>query len=324
VQTYVEIARSENVARNTATSLGLASRAGYTGLPPAELVEKLRRTVTVTNVLKSNILSIKARSQDPKLAADLSNAWAASFIAVNLDLSKKGAESKRLFLEDQARQIRERLNNPRLRLNEESKADEVMYAQLLEKLQEAKLAESVDDTGIVVVDPATVPLRPIAPKKTRSVLLGLLLGLFLGVQAAFLLDRARDRVKHEDTLKRVTGLPNYAVVPDFREDYPQGLGAPDPKERFTIKALVSNPVFAHSFYKESFKVLRTNLTLAQADKPLKAMAVLSPGPEEGKTLVNANLAIALAETGKKTLLVDCPRTPRNCWGAPPCESSWRK
>jgi len=115
----------------------------------------------------------------------------------------------------------------------------------------------------------------------------------------------RDRVKHEDSLKQVTGLPNYAIIPDYHEDYPTGLSPPDPKERFSIKVLVNNPVFAHAFYKESFKVLRTNLTLAQADRPLKAMAVLSPGPEEGKTLVNANLAISLAETGKKTLLVDC-------------------
>jgi len=50
--------------------------------------------------------------------------------------------------------------------------------------------------------------------------------------------------------------------------------------------------------------LRTNLTLSQADKPLKVLAVLSPGAEEGKTLVNANLAISLAQNGKKVLLVD--------------------
>ncbi len=304
VQTYVEVARSESVARNTADILKLASRPEFAGLNSSELVEKLLKTVSVTNVLKSNILSIKAKSGDPKLATDLANHWASSFIAVNLDLSHKGAESKREFLEEQAKQIKDRLNNPRLRLNEESKADEVMYSQLLEKLQEARLAENVDDTGIVVVDAATVPQKPIAPKKTRSVLLGLLLGLFVGIQAAFFLDRVRDRVKHEDSLKQVTGIPNYAIIPDYREDYPEGLSPPDPKERFSIKALINNPVFIHAFYKESFKVLRTNLTLAQADHPLKVMAVLSPGPEEGKTLVNANLAISLAETGKKTLLVD--------------------
>ena len=304
VQTYVEICRSSNVAQRAVSILKLAALKENAGKSDIEIGKGLLDQITVTNVLKSNIISINAKSGEPKQAAALANAWADSFIAANLDLSHKGAESKRAFLEDQAKSIRERLNNPALRLNEESKADEIMYGELLEKLQEAKLAEDVDDTGIVVVDQATQPRLPVSPKKFRSLALGILLGFFAGLQLAFLLDRLRDRIKHEKVLQQVTGLPNYAVIPDFREDYPASLNPPDPKERFSPKALIQNPVFSHAYYRESFKVLRTNLTLALADKPLQAFMILSPGPEEGKTLVNANLAISLAEAGKKTLLVD--------------------
>ncbi len=304
IQTYVEICHSENVAQRVIASLQLSSRPEYEEETSQVLTQSLLGRVTATNVLKSNLLSIKARAGNAQDAADLANAWAKAFIETNLDLSHKGAESKRIFLEEQVKQIKQHLENPDLRLNDESKADEVMYTQLLADLQQARLAETVDDTGIVVVDSAQKPLAPISPRKTRSLLLALLLALAAGIQAAFLLEKFQDRVKSEDVLKRVSGLPNYAVVPDFRDDYPEGLSKPDYSQRFSPKFLIHNPVFEHAFYRESFKVLRTNLTFALADKPLQVIAVLSPGPEEGKTLVNSNLAISLAQGGKKVLLVD--------------------
>jgi capsular exopolysaccharide synthesis family protein len=304
LQTYVQIGRSQNVAGRAASILKSENYSEYNGLSPQGLVNTLLGAVVITDVMKSNLLSITARSNNPQLAADLANAWAQSFIDVNLDLSHKGATSKREFLESQVAQVKQRLDNPDLRLDEESKADEVTYNVLLQQLQQARLDENVDASGIVVVDTALKPERPISPKKTRSVMLALFLGLIAGIQLAFLLERVRDRIKQEDQLRRVTGLPNYAVVPDFREDYPESLNPPAPGERFTPKVLINNPVFQYAFYRESFKVLRTNLTYAQADKPIKALAVLSPGPEEGKTLVNANLAVTLAQSGKRVLLVD--------------------
>ena len=304
IETFVEVCRADSVAIKVAEDLHLAGLKRYRDLTEQQLIETLQHQVQVSSVKKSNVMEIVVTSGDAKLAADIANDWAASFIAVNLELSHKGAISKRSFLEQQITAMKTKLDNPQLRLNEESKSDEVLYGQLLQNLQEAKLQENVDDAGIVVVDPAVVPERPISPKKARSLALALILGLALGLQSAFLMEKLRDRIKHEDVLKRVTLLPNYAIVPDFREDYPEGMSPPDPNERFSVKSLISNPVFTHAYYRESFKVLRTNLTFAQADRPLQALAVLSPGPEEGKTLVNANLAISLAQAGKRTILID--------------------
>ena len=213
--------------------------------------------------------------------------------------------------------MKARLNNPDLQLNDESKADEVLYAQLLQDLQQAQIEEKVNDAGIVVVDSAVVPERAVSPKKSRSLLLALILGLLVGLQAAFLLEKLRDRLVSEEQFKRVTRLPNYGLIPDYREDYPEGMEPP--LERFSPKVLIENPVFQHAYYRESFKIFRTNLTLAQADKPLKVLAVLSPGAEEGKTLVNANLAISLAQTGRKVLLVDADlrkSSVRKIFGSP--------
>lgn len=305
IETYLQVCQSQTVAESVARALDLASKPEYAGKTGQEITEKLlKHAVKVTNVKTSNVLSIKAQSRDPRLAADLANAWAQAFIQVNLDLSHKGAESKREFLEGQAKEMRQRLTNPDLRLNDESKADELIYAQLLQELQQAEIEEKVNDAGIVVVDLAQVPEKPASPKKALSLVLSLVLGLFAGLQSAFLWERLRDRIEDEESLKRLTGLPNYGQVPDFREDYPENLLPPALGDRFNPKVLIFNPVFRHAYYRECFKILRTNLTLAHAGEPPRAVAVLSPGPEEGKTLVNANLAISLAEAGRKVLLVD--------------------
>ncbi|TEU19434.1 MAG: polysaccharide biosynthesis tyrosine autokinase [Anaerolineales bacterium] len=56
---------------------------------------------------------------------------------------------------------------------------------------------------------------------------------------------------------------------------------------------------------EAYRTLRTNLDFSSLDKPIKTMLVTSTGPDEGKSTVLANLAVATAQTGRKVILVDC-------------------
>lgn len=56
---------------------------------------------------------------------------------------------------------------------------------------------------------------------------------------------------------------------------------------------------------EAFRTLRTNLEFTSLDKPIRAMVVTSAAPEEGKSTTLANLAVAMAQAGKKVILVDC-------------------
>jgi capsular exopolysaccharide synthesis family protein len=56
---------------------------------------------------------------------------------------------------------------------------------------------------------------------------------------------------------------------------------------------------------EAYRALRTNLDFSSLDKPLRTLLVTSPGPEEGKSTILANLAVALAQADKKVILVDC-------------------
>lgn len=68
---------------------------------------------------------------------------------------------------------------------------------------------------------------------------------------------------------------------------------------------------------EAYRTLRTNLTFSSIEKPLKTLIVTSPAPEEGKSITLANLAVTLAQSGKKTTIVDCDlRRPNqhSLWG----------
>jgi capsular polysaccharide biosynthesis protein len=273
-------------------------------MTPLARLETLQKLVGLSNVKKSNVIANTAKSKDPQRAADIANTWAKAFIEVNLDLSHAGAKSKREFLEKQSQMMKDRLNDPSMRLNQESKPTNYLNAKLLSDLQGAKLEDEPSTTQVSSWSTRrSTPRNPSAQKEAIGHA-GFHLGLALGFQLAFLMDRMRDHVFNEDVLKAKTGLPNYAIVPDYHEEYPEGFEPPSADERFSPKTLIQNPVFQHAFYRESFKVLRTNLTYAEADRPLKTISVLSPGPGEGKTLVNANLAIALSQSGKKTLLVD--------------------
>lgn len=65
---------------------------------------------------------------------------------------------------------------------------------------------------------------------------------------------------------------------------------------------VTNP---RSPISEAYRTLRTNLEFTSLDKPIRSMVVTSASPEEGKSTTLANLAVAIAQAGKKVILVDC-------------------
>jgi non-specific protein-tyrosine kinase len=75
-----------------------------------------------------------------------------------------------------------------------------------------------------------------------------------------------------------------------------------PEDRTSTLITISNP---RSPISEAFRTLRTNLEFTSLDKPIRSMVVTSASPEEGKSTTLANLAVAVAQAGKKVILVDC-------------------
>lgn len=155
-----------------------------------------------------------------------------------------------------------------------------------------------DGTTPVRLEPvqnATAPANPSAPNSRISLLLGLLAGLVVGLVLIILREIASTRVRSTDQIHEITDAPVLAtVVNDFS----------------AARAPLLQPDLHDTVRAEEFRQLRTNLLSAHDDRSQRVVLVTSSVPREGKSVTASNLAIALAATGKKVILVDADlRTP---------------
>lgn len=173
-------------------------------------------------------------------------------------------------------------------LKRDADLDHQMYQVLLKKLKEADLGAELGEPDIRVLEAAKLPSSPVAPRTPRNLAVAAVLGLCLALGLAYgaeMLDRS---VRSGDDVLRMLGLPTLGVVHRFDAPPGQALSAESPG----------------SPEGETFRALRTNLRYSHVDKPRRVVLVTSTGAEEGKSTVLANLAVSLAQSGRRTLVVD--------------------
>lgn len=175
------------------------------------------------------------------------------------------------------------------RLTRQQKVAENVYLMLSGKYHEARIAEASVVSDLRLVDRARPPDRPAAPRRGLTTALSALVGLLMGGAGAFVLDRLDARFHRPDEAERVLHLPLLAVVPRARDADGKVLLAPDSRR---------------SMFAESFRTLRTGVLYSAPEGSLRVVLVSSPEPGEGKSTVAANLALALARSGRRVVLVD--------------------
>jgi tyrosine-protein kinase Etk/Wzc len=177
-----------------------------------------------------------------------------------------------------------------------------IYTFLLQKHEEARIAKASTISNINIIDPAIAPEKPVKPQKKKNLLLGLIVGAMLGVGLAFFREYLDDSIKDEEGAKRLLGLPVLTLIPFIgrRANSRPKKGEALPPERTLIADLDPRSSAA-----ESFRSLRTALHFAGNGRPNQVLLVTSTLPGEGKTTVSANLAVTLAQTGSRVLLIGC-------------------
>jgi capsular exopolysaccharide synthesis family protein len=195
----------------------------------------------------------------------------------------------------------------RLQRAKENKAQ--VYQLVLQRATEADLTRMLQTTFVRVVDRALTPTYPIRPSIRNNTMAGLAVGLALGVGLAILLSRLDRRIK---TIAQAEafGLPVLGILP--RMPAAGGIERRAPRKRKSAPPLeLHSPerdLIVHtqptSEIAECCRSIRTNLTFMSVDQPFRSLVVTSGHPEEGKTTVIISLAISLAQSGKKVLLVD--------------------
>ncbi|GAK57160.1 hypothetical protein U27_04125 [Candidatus Vecturithrix granuli] len=224
-------------------------------------------------------------------------------LAQEKDLSK--------MLEEQKHEAMD-LNKKAIRYGElqrEVESNHRVYNELLQRTKETNVTERLQTNNIRIVDHAVVPNSPIAPKKIRNILLAMVVGLTMGIGLAFFFEFWDNSIKTSDDIKQYLDMPFLGFIPKvYGKEYsnngnngtrakPDMIVAIDPK----------------SSASEAYRTLRTNVVFSLVSDEERAldldfgsvMLVTSPGPAEGKSCIVANLGIAMAQSGSKTLIIDC-------------------
>jgi polysaccharide biosynthesis transport protein len=172
------------------------------------------------------------------------------------------------------------------------------YTELLDSLLLS--AELAQGSGAQVIRPAEVPASAFAPTTLRNLVVAMIVGLVLGVGAAFLLEYLDTSLRSPDDLELASGgLVTLAVVPDLA-----GWRTRDRPHIVTLEQPQSPSA-------EAYRGLRTSVQFLGIDRTIRTVGFTSPQPGDGKTTSAANLAVASARAGQRVALIDCDlRQPR--------------
>jgi capsular exopolysaccharide synthesis family protein len=209
-----------------------------------------------------------------------------------------------------------------LRIEVESRRE--LLDDLMRQQSETGVVASLQierDTNVRIVDRALVPPGPFRPSLRRNLSLGLAMGLALGVGLVFALDFLDRTLKTPEEIERYLGLATLGVIPDLHDGgasygYRQRYGAAVPKSGAAPrKWLDKKPSAAAPAIElvphhrprvgisEAYRGLRTALLLSSADE-LRLLCVTSATASEGKTATSSNLAVVLAQLGRRVLIID--------------------
>jgi capsular exopolysaccharide synthesis family protein len=165
------------------------------------------------------------------------------------------------------------------------------YVILQQRLRNLQLSAATATGDFVVVVPATVPSAPYAPKPVRSAAMALVVGLIAATGIAFLRDRLDTRVRDYGEVRQILDLPVIGRVPTI---------APESLKRGPLVILTEGDGAAAN----ALRLVRSNLEFVNLGDENSTLMVASALKGEGKSVLIANLAVSLALSGKRVLLVD--------------------
>ncbi|HMA33566.1 MAG TPA: polysaccharide biosynthesis tyrosine autokinase [Chloroflexia bacterium] len=240
-------------------------------------------------------------------------------------------DTKLKYLDDLIKSYQDHIKDLQGQPSSKDRNDELLQSQsqliILEQTETetiVALANVTDNSTplntALVIDPA-LPGGIVASKAWANVLAGLAGFMVLGVALAFLLDYLDNTVRSPEYLEQVLGLTPMAVVGLVGQTRGSAYGGRSRRKGAKTAAVVATEAASEgpsrlngrklitlehprSPDSESFRVLRTNIQFSSLSTPIRSLVVTSAGPGEGKSFTAANLAIVLAQTGKRVILVD--------------------
>lgn len=267
-------------------------------------------TYVVRPLPNSQLLEINVTDVNPLRAQAVANELAHQLMLQSPTSPQNQGQERQAFVEQQLSDLEVRINDTKTKI-----AD--LEAQLLEAnsaRQIAEIMQSIDsqnlllttlqgnyadllqssDRGAIntlsVLEPAGLPTRPVGPDRAMLVVLSSMVALVIAASAAYLLEYLDDTIKTPEDVTRAMKLPTLGVLGKID-------GEDSPDKLIALKRPLSPIV-------ETYRVLRMNLQFAALDKPLKTLMITSPHPKEGKSIILANLAVVMAQSGLRVIVID--------------------
>lgn len=284
--------------------------------------------VSVSFVQNRPVLDVQYKSTDPNEAKTMANAFASAYAAQRQQAATSFYDSQDKLLKDQLTgvnaslaDVQTQLNSVRDRLdqlgqgaqtaavqNEKTQRNaelaQLQTQQLTLLSQQARLTDDISTLARArdnqaksaeVIREAGVPTAPVGVSNTVVHLGGVLLGLIAGLLVAFTLARLDQSATDQEEVEEAIGAPALASVPPFRLTRATGVNA--------LVMISNGRSLRLQRARESYRRLRTSTQLLVAKSGRNSIALTSAHPGEGKSVTAANLAIANAQAGKRTVLV---------------------
>ncbi len=268
-QTQARLARAPEVVQRAIDAAGVEGRTAG-GVLGASSVSPLPDT---------DLLTFAVSDADPKVAERLANAYAREFSAYRQSIDTESLES-----------ARQRLQTRITELEAQGEADSELVADLKSRERTLTTLEALQSKSAVVSRRAAGAVQ-VEPRPRRAALLGAVFGLVLGVALALLFEGLDTRVRSEELISGVLGLPLLGRVPKP----PRHVRSKDQL------VMLAEPEGRHA---EAVRRLRASLEFVKVDDDVGTVMVTSAVDQEGKSTTVANLAVAFAATGRSVALVD--------------------
>jgi capsular exopolysaccharide synthesis family protein len=194
-------------------------------------------------------------------------------------------------------------------LRQEADADKTLYDELIRKIRESDINTGFQDNNIRIADSARPTLNPVFPDMTLNLMLAFLFSTLLAVGAVLLLDSLDTTLRDPKEASRFLGTDVIGTMPidKLAAQLPRSAV---PVQAGAILAKTSQSGNRKGYYRsasdfeEAVRTIRNTILLSDFEGRLRSIVLTSAAPSEGKTTIAAHLAIANADRGKKTLIVD--------------------
>jgi polysaccharide biosynthesis transport protein len=269
IRTQAELARVPDIAQAVVAAAGLTDRGPFSFLGQS----------SVDAVGDTDLLTFTVIDADPQLAERLANEYARQYIAY-----RTGLDTAALRRASQA--LGRRINA----LRADGLRGTPVYATLVDRQEQLLTAMALQFSNASLVRPAS-GAGQIAPRPMRTTMLAAVLALMIALGLALVVDSIDQRVRSADEVADRLGLRLLARLGD-PVGHVTSSGAP---------VMLTRPASREA---DAFRLLRTSLDFENMHSHCRTILVTSAVDDEGKSTTVANLALALAITGRKVVVLD--------------------